>query len=309
MAYRRSGLGLVVALVVCSAAQAQQASEEQGRAAETKTSYLRLVRDQNVPVALETAIVRFVPQDGTHAGLTVDLVAAVHVAEKSYYEQLNRRFPDYDAVLYELVAPEGTRIPKGGGRVGNNPVSMLQNLMTQVLELEFQLRGVDYTPKNFVHADLSPEEFARSMEQHDETVWKLMLRMMGFAMARQGGASGSSDTEVLLALMDRHRALALKRIMSEQFEDLEGALDALEGPNGSALIGDRNQAALKVLEQQIDAGKKRIAIFYGGGHMPDFEKQLRERFHLAPGDTQWLVAWDMKSPAPKGAKAPKPEKK
>ena len=45
--------------------------------------------------------------------VVVDLIGAVHVGEKAYYEALNKQFEDYDAVLYELVAPEGTRVPKG----------------------------------------------------------------------------------------------------------------------------------------------------------------------------------------------------
>lgn len=299
--------GLIAVLILAAGAAAQTPPVEASAAAtETKTRYVRLLRDEQVPVALETAIVRFAASEGQPSGLTVDLVAAIHVAEKSYYAELNRRFSDYDVVLYELVAPEGTRVPKGGGEVGHNPVSLLQNLMTEVLELEFQLHAIDYTPKNFVHADLSAEELARSMERRNESMWTVLLRMIGFAMARQGG-TGNSDAQVLLALMDRHRALALKRAMAEQFEDLEGAMEAIGGPDGSALISDRNEAALKVLQQQIAAGRRRIAIFYGGGHMPEFEQRLREQFHLAPVDTQWLVAWDMQPPAAK-AKKPVPAK-
>jgi hypothetical protein len=295
-AYRGAWLTLVGALglSLCASARAEKADDGKPPGAEAKSQFVRLVRDGETPIALETAIVRFTPTDAEHPGLEVDLVAAVHVAEKSYYEELNRRFAQYDAVLYELVAPEGTRVPKGGGQVGNNPVSMLQNMMTNVLKLEFQLKGVDYTAKNFVHADLSPEQFARSMDRRGESVWTIMLRMMGYAMAKQGGAASDSDAQLLMALFDKNRSLALKRMMAEQFEDLEGALDAIGGPDGTALIADRNQAALKVLRQQIDAGKKRIAIFYGGGHMPDFEQRLQNDFGLVPGESQWLVAWDMK---------------
>ncbi len=34
----------------------------------------------------------------------VDLIGAVHVAHKEYFQDLNRRFRSYDALLYELVA-------------------------------------------------------------------------------------------------------------------------------------------------------------------------------------------------------------
>src|SRR5579885_588658 len=76
------------------------------------TKFLRVKRDKHdTPVALETAVVRYVPRDGA-AGITVDLIAAVHVGDKAYYEALNKQMEQYDVLLYELVAPEGTRIPK-----------------------------------------------------------------------------------------------------------------------------------------------------------------------------------------------------
>ena len=105
--------------------------------------FLRVARDdEGSPVALEAAIVRCVPRDCGNTGPTVDLVSAVHVAEKSYYEELNRLFKSYDAVLFELVAPEGTQIPEGGVGPTGNPVSIVQNAMTNMLKLEFQLKGL-----------------------------------------------------------------------------------------------------------------------------------------------------------------------
>jgi hypothetical protein len=132
------------------------------------------------------------------------------------------------------------------------------------------------------------------MERRGESMWTVMLRMMIFAMAQQNGSTKTSDAQILMALFDKNRALALKRLLAEQFEDLEGALDAIGGANGSALISDRNQAALAALRRQIDAGQRRIAVFYGGGHMPEFARQLRTQFGMVPVETQWLVAWDMK---------------
>ena len=37
------------------------------------------------------------------AGVTVDLIGAVHIADTAYYATLNERFTHYDALLYELV--------------------------------------------------------------------------------------------------------------------------------------------------------------------------------------------------------------
>ncbi len=258
--------------------------------------YLQVVRDsQDRLVALETAIVSFTPVAAKAADVQVDLVAAVHIADKRYYQELNKRFAGYDVVLYELVAPQGTQIPKGGRKdKGGNVVSAVQLGMKNMLELEYQLDQVDYTRKNFVHADLSPDEFFQSMHDRKEGFTDIFARMLAYAIAKEASGMGGDDMQLLLALFDKDRAMALKRAMAEQFEDAEGAMTILDGPTGSTLIGVRNKRALEVLKQQIAAGKKKIAIFYGGGHMPDMEKHLRADFGLKSNQTQWLRAWDMR---------------
>lgn len=271
----------------------------------SKGQYLRINKDEaGRPLTLQTAIVPFKPGKPSVAGPSVDLVAAVHIAEKSYYQDLNKAFQDYDVVLYELVAPEGTQIPKGGGKGTGSPVSAVQKVMKDILQLEFQLEAIDYTAKNFVHADMSPDEFSKAMKNRGDSLWAMFFRMMGYAMARQGqGGDQPNELDLLMALLDKNRSIALKRVLAEQMEDMEGSLLALEGPDGSTLISGRNQKALEVLAQQIDAGKRRIAIFYGAGHMPDLQSRLQTKFGLVAGKARWLTAWNLKAEAP-----PRPKK-
>jgi hypothetical protein len=279
-----------VAPVSAPAAERLEKKDEPAR-------FVRLSRDQKKqPKALETAIVSHVPRDCGRNGPTVDLIAALHVADKSYYEELNRLFGKYDVVLYELVAPEGIRIPKGGGSGSSHPVSVLQNTMTGILALEFQLRGIDYTKGNLVHADMSPEQFAAAMRDRGDSFWTILARVMGHAFSSQSDST-LSDARLLVALFDKNRALALKRVLAEEFLDLDDSISAIEGPNGSAIIADRNKVALKVLRKQIDAGKQKIAVFYGAGHMPDFQERLRDEFGLVPISTRWLVAWNLAAAA------------
>ena len=273
-------------LPVCAGEEPQQ---------KNGSEFTRLVRDKKeAPVALEAAIVKYTPREAGTDGVVVDLVSAVNVAESSYFEELNRRFKDYDVVLYELVAPEGTVIPKGGAKKGGSAVSMVQTTMTQALKLEFQLNGIDYTAENFVHADMTPQQFSDSMNERGETFFKTLFRMLGHAMSQQGNATNAGgDVRLLFALFSKDRAMALKRVLAEEFENVEGSLGAINGPDGSTLITERNKVALDVLRQQIAAGHKKIAIFYGAGHMYDFEKRLQDDFSLVPAQTTWLTAWDL----------------
>lgn len=289
-------LVVLLGLAVCAGplkSEAGQAAKQEGGG---NRQFVRLVRKHELPVALEAAIVRHVPQDCGRTSPTVDLVAAIHVAERSYYAELNRLFGQYDAVLYELVAPEGTTIPKGGPTGDANTVTMLQTGMTRMLGLEFQLRAVDYTRPNFVHADMSPEQFARSMAERGESMFQTFARILGYAISRQNaGTSGVGQGQLLLSLLTEDRTLVLKRLMAEQFEDMEGSLTAINGPKGSTLISERNKRAMEVLRRQIGAGKQKIAIFYGAGHMPDLQQRLAEDLNLVPISTRWLLAWDLQA--------------
>jgi hypothetical protein len=238
--------------------------------------------------------VQFAPRDQGRPAPTVDLIAAVHIADHAYYTHLNHLFEGYDVVLYELIARPGVKVPEGGDKRPSNALSTIQRRLKDLLELEFQLDSIQYNRPNMVHADMSPEQVAQSMRDRGESLGGMFMRLLTYAWTHQSSdSSGSNDFQLLAALFDKNRALALKRVMAEQFQDMEGSLLAIEGPKGSTLISQRNKVALEVLKKELAAGKQKVAIFYGAGHMPSMEQRLSEEFGLVPVRTQWLVAWDL----------------
>jgi len=250
---------------------------------------------------MESAIVHYVPAAlDPKAGppVTVDLVAAVHIGDAVYYEALNHRFEAYDALLYELVAPEGTVVERGRGTSNTNPLGALQNGMKSMLALDHQLEKIDYTKKNFVHADLSPDQFLQKMKDRHEGFLQMYMRLLGQTLGAQSemAASGQSpDMAIFAALFAEDRPLRLKKVLAQQLADTEQLLTNFGGEEGSVLISERNKAAMKVLKEQIAAGKKRLAIFYGAGHLSDMDQRLRQEFGLKPVEITWLTAWDLQS--------------
>lgn len=258
--------------------------------------FLRVNKDdQNQLRALETSVVSYAPADDARDGLVIDLIGAVHVGEASYYKELNKRFTNYDVVLYELVAPEGVRPKSADARRPANAIGAMQVGMKSMLELEFQLEHIDYTRDNLVHADMSPDEFAKSMKDRGESMAQMFFRMMGQSIAIQSRDPGKTgDIQLFSAFFAKNRALRLKRVFAEQIIDA-GGFSAFDGPDGSTIITERNKKALDVLRDQLKKGKKRIAIFYGAGHLPDFHRRLTKEFRLKKVREQWLVAWNLQS--------------
>lgn len=257
-------------------------------------AWVRLSTDtKGRPVGLQTAIVRYRNADAT---VEVDLIGAIHVGDLGYYQALNRRFRNYDALLYELVAPEGTVVERGRGTSSGTAVGALQNGMKGMLELEHQLEQVDYTRPNFVHADMSPAAFAKSMADRGEGFLQLYFKMLGQGIAAQSkmAAEGkSADADILMALFSSNRATKLKIAMAKQLCEMGSMLSALGGEEGSTLITERNRIALDVMKREIQSGKRQLGVFYGAGHLEDMDKRLREEHKLRPVSVEWLTAWDL----------------
>ena len=297
----------LLALFAGSADAAPGGRGPENDAADARPAFLRLVRDdEGEPVSLDTAIVEYrEPRDaageaGRRRPLQVDLVAAVHVGGADYYETLDRMFADYDAVLYELVAPPNARVPKPGRRP-SGAIGSAQQGLKSMLGLEFQLESVDYAADNFVHADLSPKEFDAAMARRGESWWSMFTKLMRESMARAdrgqgGGDVGFGDLFGVLFGSGPERQVRLRRMMAEQFTDMEVLTAAFGGEDGSTLITDRNAACLRVLRDEITKGRRRIAIFYGAAHMDDFDERLRADFGLQPGEPVWVEAWDLREP-------------
>ena len=276
--------------------KAAEAKDKQKKADEDADHdvYARVHKDDSGKLlALQTAVVRFIGNKGSkYEGRVVDLVGVVHIGENKYYRDLNSRLATYDTVLYELVAPDGTRIRPEDLKQRRSILSSMQSGMKDMLNLEYQLEKIDYLAKNFRHADMTPEEFAEDFKRRGDSVWKMMARMMGAGLASQASTGG--DAGLLLALMSDDRSRKMKQIMARQVIDLELINAGISDKNGeNTLIKGRNAKCFRILKEELDGGKKSVAVFYGAGHLPDMAERLKDDFGMKPIETTWMDGWDL----------------
>ncbi len=253
--------------------------------------FMRVSKDGSKAKALQTAVATY-KMAGEEGGVEVTLIGAVHIAEATYYSELNQLFRTYDSLLYEMVMDPSMGVPKPEER-GVSPVSTIQVGMKDALGLSFQLDEIDYSAKNFVHADMTPKEFFDSMEERKEGVMTMLFRSMGAGLAQQSSGK-SNDVELMAALLSGDKK-GLRRAFASQMELADGQMAALTGKDGkSVLITERNAKAFKVLKEQIDAGKKKLGVFYGAGHLKDMHKKLEEDFGMELVKIEWMDAWNLK---------------
>lgn len=266
--------------------------------------YIRVLREGRKPIAMQTAVWRF----RSPSGQSVDLVAAVHMAEKSYYQQLNREFTGYQGVLYELIAPHS--VPDEEGRsvrpipvpldAADNPLSAGQLYLTRMLGLHFQLNEVDYSPNNFIHADLSPDELVASMTRRGESAKTIFAQVLRESLANSAEidpadamALNYSLTSIMVKGPTKGDQMILRRVLASSFRQIEKMAGSLEGPNGSTLLAGRNEAAIQVLKRQLNSGRRRLAIFYGAAHMADLEKRLL-KLGFTRRNVRFIKAWNLR---------------
>ena len=276
---------LLPALLLAAALTAQ---------AQEPTDFIRYVEDEESD-SLQTAVVTYEsPQK-----VRVDLVGAIHIADKPYFDTLNVRFKGYDVVLYELVGPpmdqrEKAEPPKDTQNLAW--VGQLQTMMKSTLKLHGQLECIDYKAKNFVHADMDMTQFTKTQEVKKESFLTLYLRAaqaQKSANDEKGVDSDAAGLVMLLKLLtSKDSSTGLKRMIAEQFDSVEDIMAGVETGGGTVLVGERNRVALEVMDRQITAGKKRLAVFYGAAHLADMEERLIKK-GFKPVKTEWLKAWTL----------------
>ena len=163
--------------------------------------------------------------------------------------------------------------------------------------LSFQLDEIDYTRPNFVHADLTPEALVQSMSDRGESVFGYLSRLFTASMRGQvlQNAPTVDGPGLLAMLFSPDRGHLLKVMLASELLDVEGFTRAIEGDDGSSLIGERNERAITVLEDRIRLGDRRIAIFYGVAHLPDMASRLESEVALTRLGLTWVDAWDLRA--------------
>lgn len=254
------------------------------------SGFIRVDEDAKA-ARLQTGVTRY-----TKDGANVDLIGAVHIGDKAYYEALNQQFTKYEVVLFEMIGGEHINAqpaepePAEGEKAPPSPLAVLYGTIADGLALTGQVDHIDYTARNFLHADLTAEEFAEKQAERGESLFSFFLE--------SEKKSKSPDSLRLLYGLLMRRSDHLKLSIIHTLGAGDDQVAALAGDN--VIIGDRNVRCLEVLSRELAAGRKNVGIFYGAAHFPDMEKRL-----LADGFVRtnhaWLTAWNVLKPIHKPA--------
>jgi hypothetical protein len=278
-----------LALMIPMNAYAQDAVVVDPENKVVKTDYIRVTEDEK-NVWLQTSVTRYVKD-----AVSVDLIGAVHIADKQYFIDLNTLFTKSEVLLFEMVG--GDKMDKGK-KINEAEQKDLQfsflgamhNTMQDKLDLAGQKDHVDYSQENFVHADLSMEEFKKLQKEKQESILSFALKNAQNQAKVAGKPVKQPSMIKLLKALVTGNADLLKLNIVHTLGQGDDQIAAFAGK--SVIIGDRNEKCLQVMNDQIAAGKKNIGIFYGAAHFPDMEDRM---FKMGFKKTNqfWMTAWDI----------------
>jgi hypothetical protein len=255
-------------------------SERQGN---PPSRFIRIVDGgDSASSALELAIVRFGTPGCGGSCPRVDLIAVAHIAGHGFYRKINQLLPSYDVVLYEFVAPDSALNPAMISREQYGPMYRVYSMIAGILGLENQMDGIDYGGANMLHADMTRSEFQAMLEEKGEKFPDLEMLTAELDGSLPPGLR--NPDEIDLGMRCRYRRMAASKLLKPG----DG-----EGIFGDVHIIPRNDIVLRILEEQLVAGRKKIAILYGAGHMSDLQDRLLSKFGMQPLKRRWLTAWDL----------------
>ena len=164
-------LAVLLATALSAAPVLQQAPETPATQAQKPApKFVRFLDEGDLKGQLQTGIVTY----ENSAGVTVDLIAVIHMADKPYYKNLERSFEAYDALLYEITKPKGEGIDSP--KLRNHPLRRMMRMQTRMMGLAGQMETIDYTKPNFVHADLDLETFQRLCKEKGDSIMGTMMK-------------------------------------------------------------------------------------------------------------------------------------
>ena len=296
-----------------------RAEPEAAEVAAEAPDFIR-VEETETATHLQTAVVRF-----TKGDVSVELVGAIHIADKKYYEALNQRFEGYDALLFEGIGGDKPAAAPAAPAAAEEPeeAPAEEPAEPEVVEVEvpaeeipapmkpakkkekldglhgayesgakwlglaYQMKVIDYRKPNFVHADLTMDEFTALQKERGETLLGFVLKS---GLKKTDKPVKEPSTLKLLVSMVRGDKDGLKRELVHTLGAGDDQVASLAGDN--VIIGDRNAKCLEVLDREVLAGKKKLGIFYGAAHFPDMEKRMVEGGWTKTGE-EWMTAWEI----------------
>lgn len=245
---------------------------------------------------LETAIRRL---EHPTKHVTIDLVGAIHVADKEYFESVKEHLDGLDQVLYEAVRPKEGE-PSGHLLL----LRRFYKILAGELDCAYQMEAIDYNnlPGHWEHCDMAEEEMASfGGLLYDEALTS--SRLYGAVVRFATAQLDLLEKEVTAArgapggMFTPFKRMAAERLVNAMGNPLLRQIQMLVPDlllGRGVILKARNKVVCDRLEEFTTHAEEnlRIGVFYGAAHLPDIEQYLKDLGYEHRA-TFWQPAWDL----------------
>jgi len=179
-----------------------------------------------------------------------------------------------------------------GRTARNGSDANVQASLAKALGLAYQLDRVDSGKPNWRNSDMDIERVRTLLEQAGPDA-TMILRLL------DGNTLEARVAGILVSFLGASRTLSgvAKLMLVERLALADESLGGMPGASAldamrKVIIDDRNRVVLDDLRKVLadEPGRKTIAIFYGAGHLPAFERSFRDELGLEPVGETWTAA-------------------
>ncbi len=245
------------------------------------------------PGALQTASTRWY-QEATDT--TLFLLSNSKIGESTYFAKLQHALDSMDLVLFEdNLRPEDPKTTEMLARA--NFVMRLQIALETALDLDSLGHSIDSHRSFWRRTDLDTMALQTSLKGLQSDLSDANPKaniLLGRILESMDPDNTHKHPRLLMQIRN---SMAPVLVLADQALRGEGLEDLRR-----TIIEDRNDAVRSELANELEKGVKgrRIAIFYGAEHMPDFDSKLRRSGWTYEGST-WYEAWPVRR-APRQAR-------
>jgi hypothetical protein len=197
------------------------------------------------------------------------------------------------------ITVESDPVPADRRARRNEPDGGLQARLAKALGVTFQLDEIDSGRPHWRNSDIGIDELRRLLDEAGPNAGMVLRMLEGNSMQARIvglllGLIGASDTlrTVVKVIVIDQLAAAEELMGGGRAGGATGAAGAALGAMQKVIIEDRNRIVMDDLRAVLasETEKRSIAIFYGAGHMADFDRRLREEFGLVAIGESWTPA-------------------
>lgn len=229
-------------------------------------------------------------------GPAVDLVGVVHIGSPDYYQRISRRLAQADLILFEGVTDANQPDPLGMG-----PEALIQAQsksgyarLASSVGLSSQGEHIRYEKPRYRRCDMTVQDMMRLLDediarggQAGQEAADAKRQMESIKKMLGGGSWLMNSALGLVKISHGIRSRVKLQMVGVGNSATE---EQKVTPRLKRLINeDRNEHVIRELSQVLrkEPGRRRIAVFYGSGHLGDLERRLRKLGYSPAGPVNW----------------------